>query len=248
MGRFGFRPEALPAFLDEYLSQKEMKIAGVFAHLPLSEDPAFNASQRRIFDEGLAQLSARGISPGVRHHSNSLVSILDPTLHYDMVRPGLILYGVPSHESLKKEVAVKPVMTFLTRIVSIREVPAGVGLSYGHTFRTSRNSRIATLPVGYADGYPRACGNRASVVIRGRRFPVVGRVCMDLTLVDITDDPSIVRGERVTLFGSADSGGGEVPVQEIAKIQDTIAYEILCGISPRVPRIIRRVEPGANAS
>lgn len=236
MGRLGVRPENLANFLQQFKQQNVLALKGVFAHVPNSEREDFTRDQGKIYEACLAQIRAAGLNPGVRHHSNSLVSLLYDDLRYDLVRPGIILYGLYPTETMKSVIDVKPLMTFASRIISVRAVPTGTGVSYGHTFVTQRPSRLATIPVGYADGYPRLCSNRAQVLIRGRRYPIVGRVCMDMSVIDVTDGPEVQTGDRVVLFGS--DGEAHIDVQEIADLAGTIAYEILCGISPRVPRVV----------
>ena len=235
MGRLGIREENLPKFLETFAKQKVLKMGGVFGHLPLSENKEMTLNQGKVFDQCIDKIKALGFSPGLRHHTNSLASILYPEMRYDLIRPGLILYGIYPGDPLKEKLTLKPVMTFTSKVISIREIPKGVGLSYGHTYITSRDSRIATIPVGYADGYPRLLSNQAEVLIQGKRMPVVGRVCMDMTLIDVSDLPQVQIGERVILFG--EDQGQEINVCEIADKAKTLSYEILCGISPRVPRI-----------
>ena len=231
MGRLGLQKKDVAKWVKEYAQQKSMQCTGVFAHLPLSEDEGYTRQQAKEFDRLVAQIREAGIDPGIRHHSNSTAALCYADLQYDMIRPGLILYGVYPNDLVREVVNLKPVMRLITEVISVRDIPANTGLSYGHTFRTKRDSKIATLPLGYADGYPRVCGNRAQVMIRGKRCPVVGRVCMDLCLVDITDMPEVQVGDEVECFGAG------IPVEEIADIADTISYEILVRVSPRVPRI-----------
>jgi alanine racemase len=152
-----------------------------------------------------------------------------------MVRPGLALYGIYPSPQLSKEIALKPVLSWSTRILQLKRVPAGTSLGYGRTFVTKRESLIATLPVGYADGYQRILSNRAAVLVRGCRAPVAGRVSMDLTTIDVTDIDEVQQGDEVTLLGR--QGDVTISADEMASWANTISYEILTSIGARVPRI-----------
>jgi len=149
-----------------------------------------------------------------------------------MVRPGILLYGLSPAPGIALPEGFAPAMTLTTSIVHVREVPAGESISYGRTFSTERRSRIGVLPIGYADGYPRALSNRASVLVRGMRSPVVGRVCMDMTMIDLTGIPGARAGDEVIVFG-----GRDLPVSEISGLLGTIDYEVACMVSKRVPRV-----------
>jgi alanine racemase len=172
------------------------------------------------------------------HIANSGAIIEHPKLHFDLVRPGLLLYGYsPSGRSCPLD--IKPVMRVSTRALVVRDLPKGVGLSYGGTWVTPRPTRIATLPVGYADGYPRALSGKAEVLVHGHRAPVRGRVCMDLTMIDVTDVPvPVTAGDEVILMG--EDGDQEITAMDLAEWADTIPYEILAGFSERVPRVLQQ--------
>jgi alanine racemase len=156
----------------------------------------------------------------------------------DLVRPGLLLYGILPWPGLEKKIDLRPVLSWKTRVVFLKTVRRGTPLSYGWTWRARRRSRIATLPVGYADGYRRDLSGRGEVLIKGSRCPVVGRVTMDQILVDVTDRPGVEAGEEVVLVGA--QGQAKISVSDMAGWADTIPYEIVCGISKRVPRLFRR--------
>jgi alanine racemase len=164
--------------------------------------------------------------------SAALVTI--PASHLTMVRPGLILYGMYPAPQMKKQIALKPVLSWRTRIIQLKRSPARTYIGYGRTFVTKRNSLIATLPVGYADGYRRLLSNHAVVLVRGKRAPVVGRVSMDLTTVDVTDIRKVQQGDEVVLLGR--QGAAEISADEMAAWADTISYEIFTSIGARVPR------------
>jgi alanine racemase len=184
------------------------------------------------FRNVLAKLKTKEVGSVVAHIANSAALIYFPATHLDMIRPGISLYGCyPDASPARAKTAVptlqlQPVMSFKTRVVQIKELEAGCGISYGHTFVTRRKSRIAVLPVGYADGYLRKLSNRAEVLIGGRRAPVCGRVCMNATLVDVTDLPPIHTGDEVVLLGR--QGDAKITADEIAQWMETISYEILC--------------------
>ncbi|MCX8013901.1 MAG: alanine racemase, partial [Rectinema sp.] len=173
-----------------------------------------------------------GIAPKYRHIANSAGLLLHPDSRLDMVRPGILLYGLLPAPGMELPEGFEPALSLTTTIAHIREVPAGESISYGRTFTVTRRSRIGVLPVGYADGYPRALSNRASVLVHGKRAPVVGRVCMDMTMVDLSGIPEARAGDEVLLFG-----GRQLPVSEIAGLLETIDYEVVCMISRRVPRV-----------
>jgi len=170
----------------------------------------------------------------VIHAANSAAALRFPRSRFDLVRTGIVLYGALPSDNVP-DPGFAPVMSLRTRINAMREAPAGTRVSYGSTFVTERHSRIATLPVGYADGYPRAVSGRAEVLVRGQRAPIIGRVCMDLCMVDVTDVPGTEVGDTVTLLG--DDGEQSITPDELARWAQTISYEVLAGIGKRVPRV-----------
>jgi alanine racemase len=212
-------------------------------HLAAADEPEkadFTHHQTDLFDRALKMIEARGFRPQHRHSANSAGMYGHPEAWATMVRIGAVLYGLwrdvlPPRSPMEKTLALKPVMSLHTRIMFLKTVSAGTPLGYGCTFTTGRESRIATLPIGYHDGYWRAFSNRARVIVRGRWAPVVGRVSMDLTLVDVTDIPDAQIGDEVVLMGQAE--GLSVTAEDLAELAGTVSYEIVCGISPRVPRI-----------
>jgi alanine racemase len=163
--------------------------------------------------------------------------VLRQDSHFTMVRPGLAMYGLPPVAAVREKLELAPVMTFKTRLMQLKRVPAGSGVSYGHTFITPRESLIGVLPVGYADGYRRGLQHGGEVLVRGHRAPVVGAVCMDLTMVDLTDVPGAAAGDEVILWGR--SGEEIISVNDVARLAQTISYEMLCTVGRRVPRICR---------
>jgi alanine racemase len=191
-------------------------------------------AQNELFGKIVAEISDPS-TPCPAHIANSAAVMRTPELHWDMVRPGLSLYGCYPSDQCYDMLTLQPVMTFRTEVIQVKDVPAGFGISYGHTHVTSRPSRLALLPVGYNDGYLRSLSNRAQVLVQGRRAPQIGRVCMNVTVVDVTDLPDVCPGDEVILMGR--QGEEEITADEIAGWMDTINYEVLClfgNLNPRV--------------
>ncbi len=234
LGRLGFRPEQLPDVVALLRAAPGLRIQGVFSHLASAEkrSAATTSSQVRAFREALGALAAAGIPTGLVHLANSAGVLAHPDSHFDAVRPGIALYGVPPWDSEEGDL-LEPAMRLETRVMSVKRVPAGTPLGYGGSFVTSRPSTIAALPIGYHDGLRRSFSGRVSVLLRGREAPIVGAVSMDLTLVDATDCGASP-GERVVCLGG--DGGRRVTAWDLARAAGTIPYEILCAIGSRVPR------------
>lgn len=238
MGRLGF--QAGEKGVEEILAaagRPELEAEGIFTHFACAdeEDKGYTLEQQRRFQEVLDRLEKAGRRFRWRHAANSAAVIDLPETHFNMVRPGLALYGLYPSEAVKKErVNLRPAMALKARIAFLKEVPPGTGISYGRTFITERPSRIATLPLGYADGYSRLLSNRGEVLVRGKRAPVVGRVCMDQMMVDVTEVDGVAEGDEVVLFGR--QGEAALPVEELAEKMGTIVYEVLCLVGQRVPR------------
>lgn len=238
MGRLGVPMSQLGGFLDRFARYRHLVVEGLMTHFAESEamDPTYTLEQARRFQSATQIVRQRGFQPKSRHVCNSGAILTRPELYLDAVRPGIMLYGVAPDSWLRDRLPLQPVMQVTTRVLFVKDLPAGASVSYGRRFVTQRPSRIATLPVGYADGYPRALGNRASVLLQGRRCPVVGTVCMDLCMVDVTDLAEPVEpGDEVVLLGR--QGEAEMRAEELAELAGTIPYEILCGFSERVPRV-----------
>jgi alanine racemase len=235
MTRLGVTAAGFDGFLTRCARHPSIRVDGLATHFASADEPEPEATeeQLRLFIECLDRARAMGADPQVIHAANSAAALRFPRTRFDMIRPGIVLYG--SVPPLVDDPGVRPVLSWHTRINALREAPAGTRVSYGGTLVLGRASRIATIPVGYADGYPRALSNRAQVLVGGRRAPVVGRVCMDLCMIDVTDVPGAAVGDPVTLLG----GDGELGIrpEELASWAGTISYEILCGISRRVPRV-----------
>ncbi len=238
MGRIGIRPGEVDGFLDRCASLPGVEVRGLMSHFPRADeaDKAFSLHQIEVFDRLRRATAGRGIE--VYHLANS-AGILDlPGSHFDAVRPGIAMYGLaPSTTMANPRVAdLRPVLEWRSRITFLKEVPAGTGLSYGHTFVTARPSLIATVPVGYGDGLSRLLSNRLEVLVHGRRCPQVGRITMDQTLVDVTElRGRVALGDEVVLLG--DQGGQRTTADEWAATLGTITYEVVTAVSARVPRV-----------
>jgi alanine racemase len=237
MGRTGFMAVDFDFWLAELRKLKALRLEGVFSHFANAEssNEEFSENQHRTFLSIIERLRDAGISPPELHMAKSAALITLPGSHWTMVRPGLALYGLYPSPHLSHDIALKPVLSWQTRILQLKRVPKGFSLGYGRTFITARESLIATLPVGYADGYHRLFSNRAAALVRGARAPVVGRVSMDLTMLDVTAIAKVQQGDEVVLLGR--QGEAEITADEMAAWADTISYEILTSIGARVPRI-----------
>jgi len=239
MGRIGFLPREEDISEVERISKlPNIKIEGIYSHFSTADekDKNYTYEQLKKFNWFYNILQERGIQINIRHIANSAAIIDMPETHFEAVRPGVILYGYyPSEEVDKTKVYLKPVMSLKTNIVHLKKVPIGEYISYGRKFKTERESIIGTLPVGYADGYTRSLGEEAKVIINGKLVPVVGRICMDQCMVDLTNVPDVNLGDEVILMG--EDSESKMTADELASILGTINYEVLCMISRRVPRV-----------
>ena len=211
---------------------------GIFTHFASADEEegeAFTRLQFALFEGVIARLAERGIRFALKHCCNSAATLLYPEMHMDLVRPGLILYGLLPAPWLAGRLPLRPAMELKTAVSMVKEVPAGSVVSYGRTYTTQAATALATVPIGYADGYPRSFSNRASMLVNGRRAPVVGRVCMDQCMLDVTGIPEVREGMMVTVFGR--DQGETLPVEEFAALSGTINYE---SIGKRVPRVFLR--------
>ncbi len=241
MGRIGARLEDLGELIESLRGAASLQVEGVLSHFANADqaDQAMNQLQVGRFGAALAALGAAGIQPKWRHLSNSAGVLGLPGAHdgalCNLVRPGLMLYGESPAERLREAARLRPVLSWVTQIVHLKRVPAGTPISYGGRWSAIRDSVIATLPVGYADGYSRKLTNTGEVLVRGERAHVAGTVCMDMTMVDVTSIASAARGDEVVLLGT--HGAESVSAQELAAKVGTIPYEIFCDIAVRVPRV-----------
>ncbi len=238
MGRIGFQVcEEDADEAAEIAKLSNLKVEGLFTHFARADerDKDYTQEQFRKYCRFEQMLEERGVSIPLRHAANSASIMELPGTHLDAVRAGITIYGIyPSDEVDRNLMPMKPAMSLISHICYIKKVPAGTSISYGGTFVTERESRIATIPVGYGDGYPRSLSNKGSVLIRGRRAPIVGRVCMDQFMVDVTEIEA-EEFDRVTLLGQ--DGKDAVTADELGRLSGRFPYELVCDISKRVPRV-----------
>ncbi len=244
MGRLGVLPADVPAFLEAARRCQRVELEGLCSHFANADlaDAALTAQQIARFRTALGQMRAAGFDPRWRHLSNSAGLLALPEardgVEMNLARPGLALYGLSPAPWLRPPRVLEPVLSWKTAVVHLKSVPTGTPISYGSTWTAPRPSRIASLPVGYADGWSRLLSNRGAVLVRGRRAPIVGRVCMDLCMVDVTDVPGVEVGDEVVLLGRQ---GAEVQdAHQLAALEGTIAYDVLCAVGARVPRVVVR--------
>jgi alanine racemase len=242
MNRLGASKEALPRFCEKFASCQYLQLEGVSTHFASAEvlDGEDAVRQADIFADGLKILKSYGWSPPLVHMANSAAMSARPDSWKTMVRPGIALYGyslpiVRGGQAASVPLPLRPVLSWKTRVLTVKDIAAGQAVGYMGTYVTTKRSRVAVLPVGYADGYPRLLSNRGRVLVRGEYAPVVGRVSMDLTIVDVGHIPGVAVGDEVVLIGEA--AGKRVDACELAVLCDTVPYEILCGLSQRVPRV-----------
>jgi alanine racemase len=237
MGRLGLVAAEFDTWIGELKKLSALKIEGVFSHFSHAESVEGNYTRKQleIFNLIVERLRTENIRPALVHLANSAATITLPPAYFQMVRPGIMLYGIYPSPPMASQIRLKPALEWKTKILQLKNVPAGASISYGETFIAKRESNIATLPIGYADGYPRLLSNRGEVLVSGQRASVAGRVCMDLTMVDVTDIRNVKQGDEVVLLGR--QGDAEISADQIAAWANTISYEILTSISARVPRI-----------
>lgn len=233
MARLGVQLDELGPLLDA-VEGLPIRIDGVMTHLSSADSDATETrAQLSRFDGAVATLRARGHKPRFVHAANSAATYMHEAARYDLVRTGLAMYGVAPIGA--DDAGLTPVMSVRTELIALRALPPGAPVGYDQTFRTARPSRIATVPMGYGDGLMRSASNRGFMLVRGQRCPIVGRVSMDLTTIDVTDMPEVAVGDEVVLIGR--QAGASLTACELAEASGTIAYEVLTSISPRVPRV-----------
>jgi alanine racemase len=235
MGRLGFRPDEIPALVTQLTGLRRVTVEGVMTHFASSEKrDDYGLKQIGLFRDVVDLLKKSRIEPQIVHMANSGAFLTYPESLFSMVRLGIMLYGSYPDLRMSGQMPLEPVLKFSSRIAAIRDFPPGSPLSYGRTFVTERPMRIAQVPVGYADGYPRALSNKGSLLIAGRRSRIVGRICMDWLLADVTDLPDAKEGDEVVFLGR--DGEEIITANELAARAGTIPYEILCGLSRRIAR------------
>jgi alanine racemase len=242
MGRLGVRGDDFAELCEKLKGLKNIRVDGLMTHLSSADDEAksdFTREQIDRFRSALTTFREHGLSPTHLHAANSAALFAFPESRFNLVRPGGTLYGF-QRDVLPPSVgttSLRPVMSLYSRIELLKQVSKGEKLGYGGTFETQRDSLIATLPIGYDDGYRRAFSNKSRVIVRGEFAPVVGRVSMDLTIIDVTDVPDVALDDRVTLLGK--HGDRSIAAEDLGQLAGTISYEVTCGISNRVPRIYK---------
>jgi alanine racemase len=238
MSRLGVPTADLASVLARVRGLPSLRLAGLGTHFASADLPDVEATRAALarFMRCLDEARGQGFADLINHAANSAAAVRFPEARLGAVRPGLALDGaMPSpHVTLP---GLEPALRLTTRVMAVHDVGVGTGVSYGGTWRAGRPSRVATLPIGYADGYPRHV-HAAEVLVRGQRAPIVGAVCMDMLMVDVTDVPAVAVGDRVTLIGADPQGGQAITVDDVARWAGTISYEILCGVSKRVPRAL----------
>lgn len=241
MGRIGFQDDLKSANIIKEISRLEyIQLEGIFTHYAAADERDKTSVNRQMerYHRFIRRVEELGVQIPIHHSSNSAAIIDHPESNFDMVRAGIITYGLfPSEEVKKEKLNIRPALSLRSHVVFVKEVEAGVGISYGSTYITPKKMKIATIPVGYADGFPRKLSNRGYVLIHGKRADILGRVCMDQTMVDVTDIADVKVGDRVTIIG--EDKGEMVTVEELASMTETINYEFMCNLTKRVPRIYK---------
>lgn len=239
MGRIGFKPNEDSVNMIKRISiLPNLVMEGIFTHFAIADekDKSYTMEQFKKFTWVCKRLEEEGVKINVRHCGNSATIIDLPEIHMDMVRAGIILYGLmPSQDVKLDKINLKPVMSLKARVTHVKEIEKDQSVSYGRKFIASKKSKIASLPLGYADGYTRMLSGKAEALIKGVRVPVVGRICMDQCMIDVTDIDGVKVGDEVVLFG--EQNGSFISIDELAEKLGTINYEIVCMISKRIPRI-----------
>ena len=238
MSRIGFQATEEAAELCVKIAALPGLLAeGIFSHFATADcaDLSRSRTQAELFDRFCAMLEQRGLSIPIRHLNNS-AGLMNFDRHYDMVRSGIVTYGMyPSTEVDPGLLSLRPALQWLSRVTHVKRLPPGREISYGGTYVTTKDTVVATVPVGYADGYRRSLSGKFYVLIRGKRAPILGRICMDQLMVDVTEIPGVTQGDRVTLVGT--DGDETITMEAIAAAADSFNYEFVCGISRRVPKI-----------
>lgn len=240
MSRYGLMPEEAPQFLQALRQLPGIYLEGVFTHFATADwsDQSHTRQQLEVFKEVLAALHRAGIQPQVVHAANSAATMRLPEAHFNAVRPGIAMYGLEPSGEWRPVFPLKPVLKLKSRVSRVRWLPPGSSVSYGRTYITNRPTLAALVPVGYGDGYHRILSNRGAVLIRGKRAPLIGRICMDQFVVDVTSIEGVQQDDEVVLIGS--QGQEMIGAEEVAALAETINYEITTSLLPRVVRVYYR--------
>ncbi len=236
MGRFGIMPDEALEFFQFLRSLPNLFVEGIYTHFAVADlaDKTYTRQQFRKFQDVLSVLDAHGLRPPVRHVCNSAATMDLPEMHLEMVRIGIAMYGLRPSDEVEPSVPIRPALSLKSHVARVRTLPPGSGISYGLTYVTRRETKVALVPVGYGDGYHRIVSNRGAVLIRGRRAPILGRVCMDQFVVDVSGIPDVQEGDEIVLIGR--QGEEEITADEVARWAETINYEVVTGLLPRAAR------------
>ena len=242
MGRFGLLPDEVVGFVQAVSALPGLALEGIYTHFAIADaaDKTYTLQQFEIFREVVRKLEEAGFTIPIKHVAGSAATLDLPETHLDMVRCGIVLYGMPPSDEVEGNrrlhtIPLRPAMALKSRVARVRTLPAGSSISYGCTYTTSKPTRVALVPVGYGDGYHRLISNRGEVLIRGQRAPILGRVCMDQFVVKVSDIPDVQQHDEVVLLGQ--QGDDEINAEEVAAWAETINYEVTTSILPRVTRV-----------
>ena len=239
MERIGVHSETCGTFIEAAVASRWCEVRGVYSHLACADDPdsAMTGLQLERFLHACSHFDRLGAAMPVRHLANSGGVLHFPATHLDLVRPGILLYGVMPDPASRPTIDVRPALSLVSQVVYFKVVGAGRSVSYGATWTAGADTRVATIPIGYGDGFPRALSSRGEVLIRGARRPIIGRICMDQFMVDLGADGTAYNEDEVMLVG--EQGGVMLSVEAVADTAGTIPYEILTGLNERIPRVYR---------
>jgi len=237
MGRFGLLPDEVVPFLTEISRLPNLEVEGLWSHFATADtrDKTYAQQQFTTFMEVAQLVDDAGYTIPVRYIANSGVLFDLPEMHLDAIRPGIIIYGLLPSDEVDSTITLRPALSLISHVGRVRTLPAGSSVSYGRTYTTTHPTPVALVPIGYGDGYHRLISNRGAVLIRGQRAPIVGRVCMDNVVVDVTGISGVREGDEVVALGS--QGEETITAEEIATWAETINYEVTTGLLPRLPRI-----------
>jgi alanine racemase len=237
MGRLGLLPDEVLPFINQLQTLPNLLLEGIFTHFSVADsDPKYTDWQTNRFREVLAALSNAGIKFPLVHAANSAAILSQPESHFSMVRLGIAMYGLHPSPQVPCPASFVPALAFKTQVAQVKALPHSSFVSYGNTYQTKGKQRIAVIPVGYADGFRRGPRHWGEVLVRGQRAPIVGRVCMDQTMIDVTAIPDVRRGDEVVLIG--EQGGDRITAEDVAERLGTINYEVVSEILARVPRVV----------
>jgi alanine racemase len=235
MTRLGAVPQAAFGLLQALHALPGVQVDGLFTHFARADEPEASSTdqQESLFGDLLSEVTAAGMRPPLVHAANSAAALTRPSARFDMVRPGIALYGMNPSDQVRLPAGFHRALAWKARLTTVRDVPAGTGVSYGHIYVTQKDERLGVIPVGYGDGFRREAGAR--VLVHGVPAPVVGRVCMDQTIINLDAVPRAATGDEVVIVGQ--QGGEKLRPEDLARVWHTVGYEVVCGLSARVPRL-----------